>query len=363
MAHNWSVVCAPAATSRLDNASDVDRAARKHARLWGLSADDDTGIVNGLDNALTGRQQHQLQLLRDKVRGPAVPSVTADALNRATIRRLPDRETTWRQWRVGEDYVGARQEVLRHTPAGSPPVLFGGPTVLAAALQLVVLLGVPIASVVGNGVGLVRSVGGLLALVFVATVGVFVAGGWRVVRDSWRMIRRRAYPAHAYRAITLAVTDVLHLTGRVPRYGPSDITVRVLDGGSAHERFEVSITGGDPDQRRLVLGAVGELLGPVRRPRFLLRVAGGTDDEPTAPRRALARVAQLVAPRSAYLPVPAPIGRRRADAQAFAAAWRRRVGRARLVEIKGTHALATLTEARRRTSARATAPTSHQTWY
>ncbi|MGB3373980.1 MAG: hypothetical protein WBA87_02415, partial [Microbacterium sp.] len=128
----------------------------------------------------------------------------------------------------------------------------------------------------------------------------------------------------AYREIAGVVAQSLQDAGRIPPLPDTAIDVEMQreSDGSARMRL---IFQGSARVRRMLADAVQELFGPVRTPRFLLRLGSR---------------------RVAYLSVPQQIARRRADAEHFAQLWREAVGPCGLIELQGEAGLVILREAR-----------------
>lgn len=356
VAHNWGVACVVPPRLRLDHGGEISRVRRRHQHLWGLSTDDDTAIITGLRHSLTVEQELMLTRLVARDRG-----ASAERLNEVTLTRLPERAQTYRQWRVGEPYTGAERETLELAPSEETAPSFVSPPTLAA---LVVM-----------GIGLLLALIRLTAdtflrahvlpnvtqfiLGFLALVAVYMAlGGWRQVRDLRRSLRRRAWPADSYRAVTLTVAETLHGMHGGAYYDSADVSVRrhviaaPVTGTLVTSGYDISLQGGSLADQRLVIDAVAEIFGPVERPRFLLRVArGGRRTE----RRdsAAQRFADRVLPPPQYVPVPGMIARRQENARKFTELWKQHIGPATLVEVRGNDALEILAEARRHSVATA----------
>ncbi|MGI6878261.1 hypothetical protein [Microbacterium sp. gxy059] len=214
-----------------------------------------------------------------------------------------------------------------------------------------------LALLAGAAVGAVRLVGGLLGadqapwVLAGAMIAVLAIGGFSLRRELRRLVgglRRIALPARATQSAAVALARVLHDRGEAPRYGRENVVVAPIErAGRAPLRHLVRLTGGAPDEQRRVLDAFAELVGPIGSPRFLLEVgAGDVRDEGWAGSLAL-RVAARLGGGSRFFAVPRDIGRRRADAQAFADEWRREIGSCLLHEIDAPEKLALLTRARR----------------
>src|SRR5699024_6926292 len=116
------------------------------------------------------------------------------------------------------------------------------------------------------------------------------------------------------------------------------------------------------DLRALCMDTFSELFVPIGSPRFILEV-GATDLHwKTWPAWFCSRLAIVLGRRSRFFAVPRIIGRRRADAHAFAACWQEEVGPCRLHEIGSVEDLRLLTRARRRTMDPDARAVRHQVW-
>jgi superfamily II DNA or RNA helicase len=345
VAHNWTVTAVLPATTRLDAAPDVSRLERKHSRLWGLLRSDDTEVVRGLETALTGDQRRQLGRIVGKVR----PATTVADLNGAVEAALPSRDETRRAWRVGEPYADRESVVAVVDPPGRVPFR-SGPT-LEFMLVVVALLGVGVLLQLVDLLVRAWSLGaapGVVASVLAAGVVVWA------VRPVWRQLvlsgRQLFSTRDAHRRVARVVIDGLHRAGRVPAYGEGDLSVVAVPGPlGTTGSFEIAVTGGSVDDQRTVAAAIAELFGPVGSPRFLLEAERGeTSDAWRRPLLAVVlRLHRLFSRRTRHVPVPTQIGRRRADAEAFAADWSRTVGPCRLHEIDSPDDLVRVSRARR----------------
>jgi superfamily II DNA or RNA helicase len=360
VAHNWTVTAVLPATSTLDAAPDVSRLVRKHSRLWGLRRSDDTEVVRGLEIALTDEHRARLGRIVGKVRPPS----TVGDLNGAVEAVMPSRDATRRAWRVGEPYADRESTVAVVDSPGRVPFR-SGPTfelalIAVALLAVAGLLGS--ANVLSQGWRLGTGPG-IAASVVAAGIVVWA------VRPVWRQLvlasRQLFSTAEAHRRVAHVVVDGLHRAGRVPAYGEGDLSVVARPGPlGTTASFEVAVSGGSPDDQKTVATAMAELFGPVGNPRFLLEAERGEISD--AWRRPLLTVALLLhralSRRVRHVPVPTQIGRRRADAEAFAADWSRRVGPCRLHEIDSPDDLVRVARARRALEGTPRPPSVREQW-
>ncbi|WP_236967494.1 DEAD/DEAH box helicase family protein [Microbacterium aurantiacum] len=339
VAHNWTVTAVLPAGVPLRAAPDVDRLRRKHARLWGLDRDDRSRVVRGLAAAAPERQRTLLTDLVEHRR-----DVPVSALNAASD--LGDRAATRAEWRVGEPYVDreAAGALLARRP-GTPVFRTRRRTsrVLGGAIG-------GIATLVAAGIAAAATAGPLAAIVGAIVLG--GAGLWALppLVSAWRASRGDG--VELYTRIAAVVGASLEAAGRTR--GAVGAPSVVEDRGSP-DRIDVSI--GFPEatlaDQRLLAEALAELFGAVRTPRYVMEVGRG--GRTWIVRRLLGGAGAEEDAR--YLPVPALIGRRRADAEAFAALWDRRIGPSALHALDRPEALALAARARRASAGSADAGT------
>ena len=359
VAHNWTVTAVLPTDVRLAAAPDVSRMHRKHERIWGLLREDATQVVRGTQIALTNVQAARLAAIVGGVRRASIP-----ALDDAVAAELPTREASYDAWRVGEPYadresVAAVVEEARTQPFRTGPTAEG---ILAVVLAVVLWL---LAQSVRVLADLVRhgSVGAaLLGVLVVLVVGVGLS--WPVAKQLGLALRQRFSTVGAYRRAVRVVVDALHRAGRIPAFGEGDVRVGAELVGGVPQRFSMEVLGGGPADRRLVADALAEFFGPVRTPRFILQVS--RTDTATIRRAPLLALSLWIARRvtrgERSFAVPAAVGRRRADAEAFARDWNRTVGPARLVEIDSPESLVLLVRARRSSGATQVGPVVRDQW-
>ncbi|WP_404432565.1 DEAD/DEAH box helicase family protein [Microbacterium lacus] len=349
VAHNWSVTALLPPDFPLSAAPDARRLWRKHARLWGLDRDEPMRIVRGVGTVMGAAQRVALEAV---VRADASSSVTA--LDELT--ETPARAITRDQWRIGEPYVDTESVsalVARRSPAApmfrtSRPVsetlamtLGGMGAAAAGAIALAALAGPTSAVIVG-----VVLIGGLLWL------GAPLLATYRRTRaHSARFVETHA-------RIAAVLWESLRRAGQVSDR-PAPVMV-VAEEPASEGRLWVSVTCPDAsatDQRTLA-AALSELFGPVRTPRFLIETGRGG-------RTRLERV--VLRTRGAqgsehFLSVPSAVGRKAADAAAFAASWEREIGPCILRALDHPDGLALVARARRGTDKDAV-PMLREQWH
>lgn len=347
VAHNWSVACLIPADVAIDTPGEMSRLRRKHTHLWGLSAEDNTAIVNGLEHALHPTEQHTLLRVLGKQRGAS----TAD-VNSGVLARMRSRAQSHADWRVGGPYAAREQELVALNPIRSNPVVQSGPTlaILLAGFWAAVSMTFALASGLFARVAGYSVEPGLLLLLSVLTSAGVTAAVFTPAL--LRSLRQRAQPTAVYRGAALAIARTLHDAGRVGEFGDGNISVREhhaasgRNGNTVVTGVSVEFYGGSDADRRLLADALAELFGPAHKPRYLLRVdrgpLGRLDTILAAPLAALDRLI----PRRTLLPVPSQIGRRAADAERFREHWRKAVGACTLHELTSADGVALLHEAR-----------------
>ena len=341
VAHNWTVVAVHHTSRTAAAASDLRRLRRKLAPLWGVRASGEPDIVRGAEHTLTAEQQVLVRALRD---GEATPDA-AGQLTTATLDALPPRSVTRERWCIGAEAVGVEQRILVVAPSATPRAALLPVTLERTIGRVASAVSAAGAALAAAGVALV-SVGAppILSAAAVAgglAVGVATVRPWREW-GSLRAARRDPLAGHA--AMGRAVLAGLVASGAAP----PDATVIAETRGDA---VALRLDGAGRDASERFRTAVLEVTGRVRTPRFLLETDRGTSTDP------LLRTALGMAARGGtgtLLPVPTQIGRRRAAAEAFAAAWNRDIGPAVLHELTDPDGVALLVRARREASRRPT---------
>ncbi|WP_158297216.1 DEAD/DEAH box helicase family protein [Zhihengliuella sp. ISTPL4] len=336
VAHNWSVSCLIPAAVDLDSAAETARLRRRHGHLWGLSADDGTQIVSGLEHALPSAAIAALDDVLAKV-----PDATIARINEETLSWLPTRAQTRADWRIGEPAEARERETVSIRPTREARMLRTGPT-LAAAVPLT--FGAS-ATGLAVGAGVLSAVGAVSlpveAGIAVATLGGLLATAAVCGSSVLRALRTLRDPAALYGGAALAIAQSLHDAGRVGAFDAATVRVR----SRSDDEFWIEVAG-PPRDRALIADAVQELFAVAESPRFLLRVDQGVFGRPGPLLDRIRSVVDRAVPGRRLLPVPRALSRRRADAERFAARWRETVGQCELHELQGTTGLALLQVAR-----------------
>ena len=357
VAHNWTVTTVVPPEIRIDEQPDLSRMHRKHGRVWGLSREDSTQIVRGIGIALT---RGHLDLLTGIVRKS--PEFSVEDLDHQIAVSLPTRAQSYADWRIGEPYTD-RERVGMSLPTRTVRPFRTGVALEFVFAALIGLLGLAGGTVL-VALPLLFSRGRAFAVVLLVVVlGVVVLSLIPLVRNLGLALRQRVDAPATYRKVVTALVTTVHGMGRIRAYGQGDLRVVVLRDGPTAVHVEAGLAAGPLGDQRLVADSLTELFGPVRSPRFLLQVNRG---DPLGSRHPVLNLAiwitGLFARRQRYLPVPTAIARRRAYAEAFAAAWRREVGPCRLIEMDSPERLAVLVEARRQAQGAPGRPVRRESW-
>jgi superfamily II DNA or RNA helicase len=357
VAHNWTVTTVVPPDIRIDEQPDLARMHRKHGRVWGLSREDSTQIVRGIGIALT---RGQLDLLSGIVRKSAEFSVKD--LDHQIAVSLPTRARSYDDWRIGEPYTD-RERVGMSLPTRTVRPFRTGVALEFVFAALIGLLGIAGGTVL-VALPLLFSRGTAFAVILLVVVlGGVVLSLIPLLRNLGLALRQRVDAPATYRKVVTALVTALHGMDRIRAYGQGDLRAVVVRDGPTSVHVEAGLAAGPLGDQRLVADSLTELFGPVRSPRFLLQVNRG---DPLGSRHPVLNLAiwitGLFARRQRYLPVPTAIARRRAYAEAFAAAWRREVGPCRLIEMDSPERLAVLVEARRQAQGAPGQPVRLESW-
>lgn len=234
------------------------------------------------------------------------------AFNAAGLRRLGSLGTIAEGWREAID-VSAEGQVIPTVSFRRAPTM--RPLQLTRTLRYVLYeLGFATVAVVGEVVrSLAVDAGGRGAF----GLTLLVAAGIPMLLLSPKLLRAaklavlHAPVAGSVAQIGTALLDSLRAAGLVEGEGPLLVrSGRTPDGG-----VEVSLEGGSFYEQSLFADAMGEILGPVGNPRYLI----------TRP------VTDLFGTRIDYHAVPHALGSKRELAAGFHEAWMRRVGAGELI--------------------------------
>ncbi|MCR2826053.1 hypothetical protein, partial [Microbacterium sp. zg.Y909] len=338
VAHNWTVTALLPPTFPLSAQPDAARLRRKHARLWGLDADDASRVVRGTSIVMPAGQRAGLAAFVAK---DAAASVAA--LN--SLGTPPPRAVTRAHWRIGERYVD-RESVSALVPRRREAPLFrtsrpvsralGGAFAGAAAAAGAgsATLGFALGAAAGPEVGMVAGAALLLAGIVPAVE----------LGRSWRRARGQlSGGTEPYRRVAGIVWEALRRAGRVADE-PVTIAATEAEPGDGTAEISIEAVSASLADQRTFADALGELFGPVRTPRFLLETGSGGR---SALVRGVLRRAVRRRTEGHFVPVPSLIGRRRRDAEAFAAAWERELGPCVLHAMDRPEQLALMARARR----------------
>ncbi|MCR2813500.1 DEAD/DEAH box helicase family protein [Microbacterium sp. zg.Y1084] len=338
VAHNWTVTAVLPPSFPLRAQPDVARLSRKHARLWGLDADEPSRVVRGLSIAMAATQRRALDAVVAK---DAAASVAA--LN--DLSAPAPRGVTRARWRIGEAYLD-RESVSALVPRrpGAPVFRTSAPASRAlggafGATAAATLVGT--AGAAAAGVAVASPELGVVAGIAVLVVGIVHAVPLGM---AWRQTRgQTARASGVHLRIATLVWEALRRAGRVADVDADLVSIEGEPRGGVVS-IALSAPSAAPADQRTLADALGELFGVVRTPRFLLETGQGG----RAPLvRGVLRLAARRRDTGHLLPVPTAIGRRRADAEAFAAAWEQEIGPCVLHAMDRPGQLALMARARR----------------
>lgn len=271
--------------------SDIDLLIRRFRSFDGISNGDPSRIRNGLDRLHLGAAE------------------SLEAQNRATLDLARDRAQTARRW--AQALGGAtRRGRLRDTasPSHAPRGLAWFDTLQWLAASAVSSGAFAAANELQNS----GSLQSLAMLGMAASGAATLAMAPKLLKAAWLALRNGSLEASLHQ-VTRAVLDALDQAGLLPGDDASQVRVDVVRtlGG----RIDLSLSGLQRPNERLVLEAVAELLGPVQNPRYLL----------------VRRSRIWLRTRSDYHAVPAVLAARKDHAELFHRCWQDRVGSSRLV--------------------------------
>lgn len=258
-------------------------------------------------------------MTRLRLEGRRWDSASVEALDADTLARAADRATVAAKWRVaigGDEDGRTMRQVAR--PTYAPRRL-----ALADTLQYLALTG--LGGAVGSAAGAMRqfssvSAIGTLLLIF-AGLTLFYALP-NLGKAAYLLVRNGSLEG-SIAQVSRALLEGLYQAELLP--APADEyaveVARTIKGARL-----VTLPGADRATEKLFLEALGEILGPVRNPRYLLV------RETWLGQRL----------RVDFHAVPSVLGQRKDFAEYFARRWRARVGRAKLVFTRngdGRHVL------------------------
>jgi superfamily II DNA or RNA helicase len=154
----------------------------------------------------------------------------------------------------------------------------------------------------------------------------------KLAKAAW-LAARNGSLEQSLRQVGRAVVVGLNRAGVISEAESVTATFRIRRSLSG--RIDIVVDGVSRAAERAIISAIGEILGPVQNPRYLLE------------RRSW--LIGLV--RSDYHAVPAAIGQRKEFAEAFCQAWRNRVGNSRLVFTRTSEGRIALLRSRARSFA------------
>lgn len=374
VAHNWDVVCVATGFDRGDQ--DLRRFRARHGHLWGVVPVSRTrqllteAVVGAM--AMNAGQPVEDTVVPDShgevVRGVAHvdPTLASQlvwqdwteasyhAATRRSARAIGDRLDSLALWGVGEPYGNDDRWVTRletsqldvrtaHTISDTLARLLRAlrTSLLGGALFTAWLVVRLLWGVEGRGW---LAVGGGLLVGFAWTVARNARLAGRVLRE---LVAGQPHDA-IVADVAHAVLEGLRDAGLVSPYLlPEHVRVAQQSDGT----LEVLLEHAPPEDAQVFVEAVGQVLGPVRDPRYLI-----VRDDRRLPRAGLRwlwlPLRRIVAREHGldpdHRPVPDVLAVNRDRAEAFAAAWARHVGGGRLVYTRSDEGWPVLLEARTR---------------
>ncbi|HLR57751.1 MAG TPA: DEAD/DEAH box helicase family protein [Beutenbergiaceae bacterium] len=342
VAHNWAITCVIEPSVDVDGLGDVDRLHRKLSMVWGLSLEGSDAVIKGAEHTLSPEHAQMLGDLTHKER-----KATTARLNQICADTFPARAETYRRWRVGEEYVGLAIPAARISPERRVANPFRSGITFEAFFTVV-------ASLVGIGLyqGLnsyLRGGGSLAAgaITAVCFVALFAYLARKNLRALWQAVKQFALPLTAYKGAALAIAATLARRGEVPEFGASNIHVVAEGEAKRPEGYTVRVVGGTDAEQAAVLDTLRALFEPITSPRFVLEVGVGELGWKRPLSLIAVRVLGHFGYRSRFFGLPRALGRRRDDAQFFAAQWEKLVGPCALHEITSPEDMQILTTARK----------------
>ena len=329
VANNWNVCCV--ASNHPRGNVDYDRLVRKHTAYFGPTAE---GLIeSGLGHC-------------DPELSPFGPPSDGMVITARALQRAADRDGAHDRWRIGQPYEGIQAATLRirserglgEGRAGLPltalqPSVDGGKThsgrAATVGLGALVLAAVPGATT-GLTLGAGAGVGG-------AAAG-GLAGGLGLGLVSALQGKRLDADDPALERLARAVVEALHATGAI-----SGTTIAVAPTADGWTRCE--LTDVPEHESRRFAEAFDELLGPLATPKYLIGRVIVT--VPATRWRRLAYLARAnlglaLDAAVSWHAVPAVLSGSKAKRQAFADAWAKHVGPARLVDAGSAEGAAVL---------------------
>ena len=310
VADNWDVVCV--APEDAKGLADYRRFVRKHQSYYALTATGEIEVgVSHVDPILSPF-------------GPPAQSETA-SLNARTLGRIPRREESYAQWRIGQPYRNVEIETVRvhsNRSLGLPGRAVPGSGAEGATGRIAassvagsclagawLAFGLTAAPLVGLAVGGVIGVGGL------AWLAANAAGHVRTVK-----------PTDSLENLAAAVIVALAGTGGIDRrLDPRSLRIVVQPDGYNRCYLE----GATREDSRAFAQALDQLLAPLEAPRYIIarRVVDPPRSRLDGLRLAIRSGLGIRNGRLVYHAVPDYLAARKDRVEAFERAWNRYVGK------------------------------------
>jgi hypothetical protein len=324
VADNWDVVCVQPSFQK--GTADYGRFIRKHQRYFAPTT---TGeIESGVSHVHSALSPY----------GP--PSLSEfGTINRSLLERAQNRDVMYGLWQIGTAYENARVPTIRiryQRSIGLPQRRLSrhGSKAINAGQAWRRAAG----TVAVAGAGLLGAVEYGLTLGVEGAVVAAVAGGYWTLHSTLKSAGLLA-PSDTLEDIAFAVADGLRSTGGIrPELDPGRVRCVVQTDGY----YRVYLDGCNPDEGRLFVQSLDEVLAPLDAPRYIIPryVSDLRPNGLGAPLFLLQRVAGRFGSRVVYHAVPGYLAVNKERVDAFRRAWNRHVSPGRPLFMRDPRAQA-----------------------
>ena len=309
LSSNWDIVCV--APDLVRGSADYERFVRRHLHLF---APADDGEIEA------GPSHVHPEL------GPFAPPAAERfaAVNRDMLARAAARDEARERWRIGTPYRGAELRTVVVRPRRAPePGAADAPAPMAAGLPIAQRL--PLGVGAGGALAAVAAAAAVGAPALLAGVALAPAGAaWAALRLS--RARARLPLVLPLDQAAAAIVDAYEELGELSAAAAASLVIEPRASGY----LRCALTAATPEESARFAAALEELAGLAENPRYLV---GRPLAEPGVGTVAL--LGRVLARRPPFPerlhPVPTDLARHKDRAEAFARAWRRRLGPGRLV--------------------------------
>ncbi|WP_420139462.1 DEAD/DEAH box helicase family protein [Sphingomonas sp.] len=292
------------ADDRFVEQSDLAVLARRFDAFEGISNGDSLRIENGMD---------RLEI------DPSNP----DAHNAATMARARDRAAVAAKWQASLGGATPRSHVRCVADATYAPRHLAWKD----TLQALVMSG--LSGGAFSAFGVVRQfadLGKIGTLAMLAAAAFFLSTLPRLLAAFW-LWRRNGTLERSLTQVGRCIVASLCFARALRR---DEATYAIIVQRSWRGHCDITIDGATRAEERLFLDALGELLGPIQNPRYLLVRTGG----------------RWGGRQTDFHAVPALLGARKEVADHFLAQWRRRIGTSQLIFARSAEGRRALLRAR-----------------